>query len=53
MQEFIKLMLDSGRTGVELSLYTILPIMVIMMAIMNVLDKKIYYHGWQEALPPF
>ena len=40
MQEFIKLMLDSGRTGVELSLYTILPIMVIMMAIMNVLDKK-------------
>jgi spore maturation protein SpmB len=40
MQEFIKMMLDSGRTGVELSLYTILPIMVIMMAIMNVLDKK-------------
>lgn len=40
MQEFIKMMLDSGRTGVELSLYTILPIMVIMMAIMNLLDKK-------------
>lgn len=40
MQEFINLMLDSGRTGIDLSLYTILPIMVIMMAIMNVLDKK-------------
>jgi sorbitol-specific phosphotransferase system component IIBC len=40
MQETIKMMLASGRTGVELSLYTILPMMVIMMALMHVLDKK-------------
>jgi len=40
MQELLNMMLDSGRTGVELSLYIILPIMVIMMAIMHVLDKK-------------
>jgi len=40
MQETIKMMLASGRTGVELSLYTILPMMVIMMAVMHVLDKK-------------
>ena len=40
MQELLNIMLDSGRTGVELSLYIILPIMVIMMAIMHVLDKK-------------
>lgn len=40
MQEILNIMLDSGRTGVELSLYLILPIMVIMMAIMHVLDKK-------------
>lgn len=40
MQEFIQLMLDSGKTGIELSLYVLMPIMVIMMAIMNVLDKK-------------
>ena len=39
MQELLNIMLDSGRTGVELSLYIILPIMVIMMAIMHVLDK--------------
>lgn len=40
MQEFIKIMLDSGRTGIELSLYVLMPIMVIMMAFMNLLDKK-------------
>lgn len=40
MQETIKMMLASGRTGVELSLYTILPMMVIMMAVMHALDKK-------------
>jgi len=40
MQEIIKMMLASGRTGVELSLYTILPMMVIMMAVMHVLDRK-------------
>lgn len=34
------MMLAAGRTGVELSLYTILPMMVIMMAAMHVLDKK-------------
>lgn len=40
MEKVIEMMLDSGRIGVDLSLYTIMPIMVIMMAIMNVLDKK-------------
>ncbi|OJV65204.1 MAG: nucleoside recognition family protein [Clostridiales bacterium 38-18] len=40
MEKVIQMMLESGKVGVELSLYTILPIMVIMMAIMNVLDKK-------------
>ncbi len=40
MEKVIQMMLESGKVGVNLSLYTILPIMVIMMAIMNVLDKK-------------
>lgn len=40
MQDFIKMMLDSGKTGIELSLYVLMPIMVIMMAFMNLLDKK-------------
>lgn len=53
MQDFIKLMLDSGRTGVELSLYTILPIMVIMMAIMNVLDKKNILSWVARGFAPF
>ena len=40
MKELIAMMLASGRTGVELSLYTMLPMMVIMMAVMHVLERK-------------
>ena len=34
------MVLDAGQRGVDLSLYTILPIMVIMLGIMKVLDEK-------------
>ena len=40
MQEFVDLILVSGRTGIELSLYIVMPVMVIMMALMKVLDEK-------------
>ncbi len=53
MQDIINIMLDSGRTGVELSLYLILPIMVIMMAIMHVLDQKNVLNFIAKAFSPF
>ena len=40
MDVWIGMMLEAGKTGVNLSLYVILPIMVIMMAVMKVLDEK-------------
>lgn len=40
MQIIIDMILESGARGIDLSLYLILPIMVTMMAIMNVLEEK-------------
>lgn len=40
MQTLIDMIIASGRIGINLSLYQILPIMVIMMAFMKVLDEK-------------
>jgi spore maturation protein SpmB len=52
MQEIIQLMLDSGKTGIQLSLYILMPIMVIMMAFMNVLDKKNILNFIAKAFAP-
>lgn len=38
MQQLIDLILESGSSGIELTLYTIVPIMVVMMAIMKCLE---------------
>jgi len=40
LETIIGLVLEAGQKGVDLSLYTILPIMVIMLGIMKVLDEK-------------
>ncbi len=40
MQEFVDLILVSDRAGTELSLYIVMPVMTIMMALMKVLDEK-------------
>lgn len=40
MQQIIDLILISGAKAVDLSLYLILPIMVVMMAVMKVLEEK-------------
>lgn len=40
METIIGMVLDAGQKGIDLSLYTILPIMVIMLGIMKVLDAK-------------
>lgn len=40
MEEFIKIVLLSGRTALELALYVLLPVLVIMMAIMKVVEAR-------------
>ncbi|MDD2898142.1 MAG: nucleoside recognition family protein [Desulfuromonadaceae bacterium] len=40
MDEFIKVVLLSGRTALELALYVLLPVLVIMMAIMKVVEAR-------------
>lgn len=40
MEELVTLMLDAGRSGLDMALYILMPIMVIMLAIMKLLDAK-------------
>lgn len=40
MEEFIKIVLQSGKTALELALYVLLPVLVIMMALMKVVEAK-------------
>jgi spore maturation protein SpmB len=40
VEEFIKIVLQSGRTALELALYVLLPVLVIMMALMKVVEAR-------------
>lgn len=40
MEEFIKIVLLSGKTALELALYVLLPVLVIMMALMKVVEAR-------------
>lgn len=40
MEEFIKIVLQSGKTALELALYVLLPVLVIMMALMKVVEDR-------------
>lgn len=40
MEELIKIILQSGRSGLELALYVLLPVLVVMMALMKVLEAR-------------
>ncbi|MBW4054057.1 MAG: nucleoside recognition family protein [Proteobacteria bacterium] len=40
MEEFIKIVMLSGRTALELALYVLLPVLVIMMALMKVVEAR-------------
>jgi len=40
MDEAIKIILQSGRSGLELALYVLLPVLVVMMALMKVLEAR-------------
>lgn len=40
LEEFIKIVLQSGRTALELALYVLLPVLVIMMALMKLVEAR-------------
>ncbi len=40
MQSFIRIVLESGKSAVDLTLYVLLPIMALMMAVMRLLEAK-------------
>ena len=40
MEEFIKIILSSGKTALDLALYILLPVLVIMMALMKVVEAR-------------
>jgi spore maturation protein SpmB len=40
VEEFIKIVLLSGRTALELALYVLLPVLVVMMAFMKVIEAR-------------
>lgn len=40
LEEFVKIMLQSGKSALDLALYVLLPVLVIMMAVMKLLDAK-------------
>ncbi|WP_290701952.1 nucleoside recognition domain-containing protein [Amphritea sp.] len=40
MEQIITLILDSGRTAMDVALYVLLPVMVVMLALMKLLESK-------------
>lgn len=40
MEQIITLILESGRTAIDMALYVLLPVMVVMLAIMKLLESK-------------
>lgn len=40
MEELVKIMLSSGKSGLDLAFYVLLPVLVIMMAVMKVVEAR-------------
>ena len=40
MEEFVKIVLQSGKTALDLGLYVLLPVLVVMMALMKVVEAR-------------
>ncbi|WP_339891597.1 nucleoside recognition domain-containing protein [Neptuniibacter pectenicola] len=53
MEQIIAVILDSGRTGLDMGLYILLPIMVVMSAFMKLLDAKGVLSWLSNLLAPF
>lgn len=52
MQQIIQLILEAGKTTVDLALYTLLPVLVIMMALMKLLEARGIVAGISKILAP-
>jgi len=52
MEEFVSIIVKSGTSAVNLSLYTLLPVMVVLMAFMRVLEAKKILYIISKALSP-
>tara|TARA_R110002050_G_scaffold16093_4_gene49271 strand:- start:321 stop:1259 length:939 start_codon:yes stop_codon:yes gene_type:complete len=53
VEQIIAVILDSGRTGLDMGLYILLPIMVVMSAFMKLLDAKGVLSWLSNLLAPF
>lgn len=53
MEQIISVILESGKTALDMALYILLPIMVIMLAIMRLLDAKGVLAWISNHLAPF
>ncbi len=52
MEAIISVILESGRTAIELALYILLPIMVVMLALMKLLDARGFLAWVANRLAP-
>lgn len=52
MEQIIQLILDAGKSAVDLALYTLLPVLVIMMALMKLLEARGVVAGISKLLAP-
>jgi hypothetical protein len=48
MEEAVKIVLASGKSGLDLALYTLLPVLVVMMALMKVVEARHPGAGCQD-----
>ncbi|RLA20503.1 MAG: nucleoside recognition family protein [Gammaproteobacteria bacterium] len=53
MEHIINIILESGRTALDIALYTLLPIMVVMLALMKLLEAKGLLAWVANHLAPF
>jgi spore maturation protein SpmB len=53
VEQIINLILESGRAGIDMGLYIMLPIMVVMLALMKLLDAKGVLSWASNYLAPF
>ncbi len=53
MESVVTIILESGRTAIDIALYTLLPIMVVMLALMKLLEEKGLLAWIANHLSPF
>lgn len=49
MEIIVDVILKAGRSAVELSLFILLPVMVVMLSLMRLLEAKEFSTGWWQS----